>query len=68
MSAYVPVDLQREVRTRFTNCCAYCCTAEELRMNRSQLVRVRRMWAIMGEHPPGIDKLRWETGEREENP
>jgi len=155
VSAYVPVDLQREVRAQFANCCAYCCTAEELtvvtfefehiaprssggetvldnlclacptcnrfkadrtmvrdpvsaqdvplfhpqrdvwaehfvwakgaseiagltaigratiaalHMNRSQLVRVRRMWAIMGEHPPGIDKLRWETGEREENP
>ena len=30
MSAYVPVDLQREVRAQFANCCAYCRTAEEL--------------------------------------
>ncbi len=142
MSAYVSVDLQREIRAQFANCCAYCRTAEALtvvtfefehivpksssgktvfenlclscptcnrfksdrtvardpvsaqdvplfhpqhdvwsehfawsdgateivgltaigrataaalRMNRSQLVRMRRMWAMMGEHPPGID-------------
>jgi hypothetical protein len=138
VSAYVPVDLQRDVRAQFANCCAYCRTAEELtvvtfefehilprslggetvlenlclacptcnrskadhtrardpvsaqdvplfhpqcdvwaehfawaegateivgltsigratvdalRMNRSQLVRMRRMWGMMGEHP-----------------
>ena len=155
MSAYVPVDLQREVRAQFANCCAYCRTAEELtvvtyefehivprssggetvlknlclacptcnrfkadrtmardpvstrdvrlfhpqrdvwaehfawtedaseiagltaigratvaalRTNRSQLVRVRRMWRVMGEHPPDIDRRRWETGERESAP
>jgi hypothetical protein len=27
-------------------------TIEALRMNRRQLVRVRRMWVAMGEHPP----------------
>ncbi len=27
-------------------------TVAALRMNRPQLVRVRRMWGIMGEHPP----------------
>jgi hypothetical protein len=27
-------------------------TISVLRMNRPQLVRVRRMWAAMGEHPP----------------
>ena len=150
MSAYVPVDLQREVRAQFANYCAYCRAAEELtvvgfefehivprssggktvleniclacpacnrfksdrtmardpvsardvplfhpqrdvwaehfawaedateivgltaigratvaalRMNRSQLVRVRRMWGMMGAHPPRIDRPRWETGE-----
>jgi hypothetical protein len=139
VSGYVPADLQRRVRARFSDCCAYCHTAEELtvavfelehivprcaggktvfknlclacptcnrfkanrtaaydpvtqenaplfhpqherwtdhfhwsadatvivaltptgratisalRMNRPQLVRVRRMWVAMGEHPP----------------
>jgi hypothetical protein len=141
MSAYVPVDLQKQIRDQFTNCCAYCHTAENLtvaifelehivplkaggetvvdnlclacptcnrykatrqtftdiatgqtvplfhpqsqkwgdhfawdetatklvgltatgratiaalRMNREQLVRVRRMWVKLGEHPPHI--------------
>jgi hypothetical protein len=26
-----------------------------LRMNRPQLIRLRRMWVAMGEHPPGIE-------------
>lgn len=30
MSAYIPVDLQRRIRERFENCCAYCQTAEHL--------------------------------------
>ncbi|NJK28300.1 MAG: HNH endonuclease [Coleofasciculaceae cyanobacterium SM2_3_26] len=30
MSAYIPVELQRQVRRRFANCCAYCRTAEAL--------------------------------------
>jgi hypothetical protein len=30
VSAYVPANLQREVRTQFGNCCAYCRTAEAL--------------------------------------
>lgn len=30
MTAYVPVELQRRVRERFGNCCAYCRTAEHL--------------------------------------
>jgi hypothetical protein len=30
MSAYVAADLQRAVRARFANCCAYCRTAESL--------------------------------------
>ena len=30
MSAYVPVDLQKQIRDQFTNCCAYCHTAENL--------------------------------------
>jgi len=29
-------------------------TIESLRMNRPQLVRVRRMWVEMGEHPPAF--------------
>jgi hypothetical protein len=30
-------------------------TIATLRMNRQQLVRARRMWVAMGEHPPGND-------------
>lgn len=30
MSAYIPVELQRQVRDRFSNCCAYCHTSEHL--------------------------------------
>jgi hypothetical protein len=30
VSAYIPVGLQRRVRDRFQNCCAYCHTAEAL--------------------------------------
>lgn len=143
MSVYIPVDLQREIRAQFGDCCAYCHTAEELtvvtfefehieprsaggetvlenlclacpacnrskanrttlhdsvsgqdvplfhpqrdawaehfswsadaseivgltatgratvaalHMNRSQMVRVRRMWRVLGEHPPRIDR------------
>lgn len=29
-------------------------TIEVLRMNRPQLVRVRRLWVAMGEHPPRL--------------
>ena len=43
-------------------------TVAALRMNRSQLVRVRHMWAIMGEHPPDIRGPRWETGENARDP
>ncbi len=31
-------------------------TIVALRMNRPQLVRVRKMWAAMDEHPPDLDK------------
>ena len=123
MSVYVPVELQRAVRARFSSCCAYCHTAESLsiaifefehilprsaggttdfenlcfsdhdaplfhpvrdqwadhfswsedastivaltatgratvaalRMNRPVLIRLRRMWAAMAEHPPDLD-------------
>ena len=30
MSAYIAVELQRQIRDRFLNCCAYCRTAEAL--------------------------------------
>lgn len=30
-------------------------TIEALRMNRPQLVRLRRLWARMGEHPPRLE-------------
>lgn len=142
MSAYIPAELQRQIRARFSDRCAYCQTAEALsvaifefehivprsaggksdfdnlclscptcnrfkadrtmapdpltngeaplfdpqqqnwvdhfawnddattivpltptgratvaalRMNRPQMVRVRRMWVAMGEHPPSPD-------------
>ncbi|MBD2608624.1 HNH endonuclease [Scytonema hofmannii FACHB-248] len=30
MSAYIPVELQRQIRNHFADCCAYCRTAESL--------------------------------------
>lgn len=30
MSAYISVELQRQIRTRWLDCCAYCLTAESL--------------------------------------
>ena len=30
MSAYISVELQRQIRSHFANCCAYCRTAESL--------------------------------------
>lgn len=30
MSVYIPVDLQRQIRAKFADCCAYCRTAESL--------------------------------------
>lgn len=30
MSAYISVDLQRQIRNRWLDCCAYCLTAESL--------------------------------------
>jgi hypothetical protein len=30
MSAYISVELQRKIRDRFADCCAYCLTAESL--------------------------------------
>src|ERR1051326_5429720 len=30
MTAYIPVELRRQVRERFADCCAYCRTAEAL--------------------------------------
>jgi len=30
VSAYVPTDLRRQVRDRFSECCAYCATSERL--------------------------------------
>jgi len=29
-------------------------TIDMLRMNRPQLIRVRRLWVAMGEHPPDL--------------
>jgi hypothetical protein len=142
MSVYIGVDLQRQIRTHFANCCAYCHTSEALtvaifefehisprsaggetvfknlclacptcnrykanrqnaldpitgemvslfhphlqvwkehfawsenateltgctpfgratitalKMNRPQLIRIRRMWVKMGEHPPDFE-------------
>jgi HNH endonuclease len=30
VSVYIPVELQRQIRAHFANCCAYCLTAESL--------------------------------------
>jgi len=31
-------------------------TIDALRMNRPQLVRTRRLWIALGEHPPSLDR------------
>jgi hypothetical protein len=31
-------------------------TIEALRINRPQLVRTRRLWILLGEHPPAFDR------------
>jgi hypothetical protein len=31
-------------------------TIEALRINRPQLVRTRRLWILLGEHPPSFDR------------
>ena len=33
-------------------------TIEALKMNRPQMIRVRRMWVAMNEHPPDVDSSR----------
>ncbi|MDZ8225254.1 hypothetical protein [Nostoc sp. ChiVER01] len=53
MSVYIPVELKKEIRNYFADCCAYCRTAEALIVSL-QLNHVRKMWVIMGEHPPNI--------------
>jgi 5-methylcytosine-specific restriction endonuclease McrA len=40
MSAYVPIDVQRQVRERFANCCAYCRTAERLTATTFELEHI----------------------------
>lgn len=40
MSVYVPVELQRSVRERFSNCCAYCRTAENLTVGTFELEHI----------------------------
>ena len=41
MSAYIPVALQRRVRERFGNCCAYCQTAEVLTATTFEFEHIR---------------------------
>ncbi len=40
MSAYIPVELQRQIRSRFANCCAYCQTAESLTATTSEFEHI----------------------------
>ena len=40
-------------------------TVDALHMNRPPLVRMRRMWQLMGEHPPETNSPWWEAGEVE---
>lgn len=41
MSVYVPLSLQRLVRERFRDCCAYCKTAERLTATAFELEHIR---------------------------
>jgi hypothetical protein len=40
VSVYVPVELQRQVRARFSNCCAYCRTAEYLTVTTFEIEHI----------------------------
>ncbi len=40
MSAYIPVELQRQVRSRFIGCCAYCRTSESLTVTTSEFEHI----------------------------
>jgi len=64
VSVYISVELKKQIRNHF----AWSENATEivgmtsvgrstilaLKMNRLQLIRVRKMWVKMGEHPPNI--------------
>ena len=45
MSAYIPVDLQRQIRTHFSECCAYCQTAEFLTAMTFEFEHIRPLSA-----------------------
>jgi hypothetical protein len=38
---YIPVELKREIRKKFANCCAYCRTAEDLTVTIAVFISVR---------------------------
>jgi hypothetical protein len=39
VSVYIPVELQRKIRAKFADCCAYCHTAEYLTIrNQSEAI------------------------------
>lgn len=40
MSVYIPIDLQRQVRARYSSCCAYCGTAEHLTVSIFEIEHV----------------------------
>ncbi|MEQ9484461.1 MAG: hypothetical protein RIG27_19560 [Coleofasciculus sp. F4-SAH-05] len=46
MSAYIPVELQRQVRAHFRDCCAYCRTAEALTRRNAPLSFVFVRYAV----------------------
>lgn len=45
MSAYVSVELQRQIRDRFANCCAYCRTAEALNVSTFEFEHIQPLSA-----------------------
>lgn len=45
MSAYIPIELQRQIRAWFANCCAYCRTAEALTVAIFEFEHIIPRWA-----------------------
>lgn len=45
MSTYIPVELQRQIRSQFSNCCAYCQTAEALTVTTFELEHIQPLSA-----------------------
>lgn len=56
MSVYIPVEVKREIRNYFADCCAYCRTAEALTVTNFEFEHIIPLFAG-GETVQNIEKL-----------